>query len=369
MSEPRAPERGSERSGTGQPRRTVEDLDQPSRGVAPDHGAGDAGLRIMIRLVHMGPFLILVGFWILMSFLSPFFLETRNLSNLFLAAAIPTVLALGLLFVIITGGIDLSAGANFVLVAVCGARFTHEVSANPIATILFMLAVGGFVGLVNGLLIEHVRIAEPFVVTLGTLSVVTGAVFLVSSGLTVTGFPTLITDIGGGSWGYVPISAVVVVVIAMAAALALRQLRWGRWVYAVGSNREAATRVGMPVRFVGTSVFVLSGLAAGVAGIFEAGLTNAGTPAVGFTAIIDAITAVVIGGAALTGGRGTVWGTLVGATILQTIHNGMNLLRIDTNWEPVALGAVLLAAVGLEKMRAHLETRLRLTAARRAGDL
>lgn len=331
--------------------------------------SADPTLHLLIRLVRLGPFLILVVFWLVMAFVSPYFLEPRNISNLMLAAVIPTVLALGQLFVIITGGIDLSSGAIFVFVAVCGAKFTSEISSNAVLTILVMLAVGCFVGLLNGILIEKIRIAEPIVVTLGTLSIVTGATYLVAGGVTVRGFPDLVTFIGGGYWGLVPVSAVVVVLLAVVAALAARRLRWGRWVYAMGSNREAASRVGMPVRVIGISVFVVSGFAAGVAGVFEAGLTNAGAPTIGFNAIIDAITAVVIGGAALTGGRGTVWGTLVGSLILQTIHNGMNLTSIDTNWEPVALGVVLLAAVGLEKTRARLETRLRLTAARRVGDL
>ncbi len=356
-------------SDRGQTPNALAESRRVERGAPPDRRARDTGLHAMIRLVHLGPFLILVAFWVIMTLISPFFLQPRNLSNLFLSAAIPTVLALGLLFVVVTGGIDLSLGATYVLVAVCGAKFANGVTSNPIAVILLMLAVGAFVGLINGLLVEYVRIADSFVVTLGSLSVVTGAVYLISGGLTVSGFPALIGDIGGGTWGFVPIAAIVVGVLALAAGVATRSLRWGRWVYALGSNREAATRVGMPVRFVGTSVFVLAGLSAGVAGIFLAGLTNAGSPTVGFNAIINAITAVVIGGAALTGGRGTVWGTLVGAIVLATIHNGMNLLGVDTNWAPVALGVVLLGAVGLEKARARLETQLRLTAARRAGDL
>jgi ribose/xylose/arabinose/galactoside ABC-type transport system permease subunit len=304
-----------------------------------------------------------------MSFKSPYFLTVTNISNMVQAAAIPAVLALGLLFVILTGAIDLSSGATYVLAAVVGAKFSHSVTDNGALTILVMLAVGVVVGLANGVLIEYVRVGSSFVVTLGTLSVVTGAVYVVSSGLTVTGLPHAITEIGSGYLGRVPVAAIVLAGLALVAVVGSICLRWGRWVYAIGSNREGARRVGLPVRAVSVSVFAISGLAAGVAGIFEAGLTDSGSPTVSLNTELDAITAVVIGGAALTGGRGTVWGTLVGALILETIHDALNLLNVNTNWEPVVLGAVLLCAVGLERVRVYLETQLRLTEARLVGDL
>ncbi len=326
-------------------------------------------LEATLRLIQLGPLLVLVVFWIVMSFLSQYFLTTINFSNMLQAAAIPAALALGQLLVILTGGIDLSAGATYVLVGVLGAKFANGVTDGGALTILFMLGVGLLVGIINGILIEYVRVASSFVVTLGTLSVVTGAVYIASSGNTVTGLPSIVQSIGAGYWGRVPIAAVVVAGIAVIGAVATTRIRWGRWIYAIGNNREGASRVGIPVRVVVVSVFALSGLAAGVAGIFEAGLTNAGSPTVSLNSELDAITAVVIGGAALAGGRGTVWGTLVGSLTIETIHNALILLNVNSNWEPVVLGAVLLLAVGLERGRGHLETQLRLLEARLAGDL
>jgi ribose transport system permease protein len=136
----------------------------------------------------------------------------------------------------------------------------------------------------------------------------------------------------------------------------------------VGGNRDAGERVGIPVRAVSISVFVLGGLAAGLAGVIQAGLTDAGTASSGFNAELDAISAVVIGGATLTGGRGTVFGTLVGALILGTIHNGLNLLSVNLNWEPIVLGSVLILAIGADRVRATLETRRRLRAAHADGS-
>jgi ribose transport system permease protein len=326
-------------------------------------------LEASLHLIRLGPLLVLIAFWVAMSFLSPYFLSTINFSNMLQAAAIPAALALGQLLVILTGGIDLSAGAAYVLVGVLGAKFTNGVTDNGFAVIVFMLAIGLLVGLINGVLVEYVRVASSFVVTLGTLSIVTGAVYIASSGDTVTGLPAIVQSIGGGYFGKVPIAAVVVAGLALIAAVATTCIRWGRWVYLIGNNREGAARAGIPVRVVCLSVFALSGLAAGVAGIFEAGLTNAGSPTVSLNSELDAITAVVIGGAALAGGRGTVWGTVIGSLMIETIHNALNLLDVNSNWEPVVLGAVLLLAVGMERGRGHLETQMRLLEARLAGDL
>jgi ribose transport system permease protein len=326
-------------------------------------------IKASLRLIQSGSLLILVAFWIAMTFLSPYFLTAGNFSNMLQAAAIPAALALGQLLVIITGAIDLTAGATFILVAVVGAKFAHGATGSGAATIVFMLAIGAAVGMMNGVLIEYFRVGSSFVVTLGTFSVVTGAVYVVSSGSTITGLPSIIGSLGGGYLGRIPIATVVVAGIALLTTVATMRIRWGRWLYALGCNREGAGRVGIPVRAVSVSVFVLSGLAAGVAGIFEAGLTNAGSPTISLNPELDAITAVVIGGAALEGGRGTVWGTLVGALTIETIHNSLNLLDVDSNWEPIVLGSVLLLAVGMERARGHLETRLRLLEARMAGDL
>jgi ribose/xylose/arabinose/galactoside ABC-type transport system permease subunit len=342
-------------------------LDDDRRWAAT--GRRRRGIEALWRLIQLGSVLALAVLWVVMAFLSPYFFTVTNVSNMLQAAAIPAALALGQLLVILIGGIDLSQGATYVLAAVVGARFAHEVTGGGPATLVVMLGVGAVVGVVNGVLTEYVRLGSSFVVTLGTLSVVTGAVYVVSGGLTVSGVPALLTQLGGGYLGRVPVAAVVVAALAVVAYVGTSRIRWGRWIYAIGSNREGARKVGIPVPAVAASAFVLSGLLAGVAGVFEAGLTDSGSPTVTLTAELDAITAVVIGGAALTGGRGTVWGTLVGVLIIETIHNGLNLLNIPSNWEPVVLGAVLLCAVGMERARAYLETQLRLAEARLAGEV
>jgi ribose transport system permease protein len=330
--------------------------------VVPSSGVG-----VLLRVIQLGPLVVLAVLWVVMSFASPYFLTTLNITNLLQATAVVAILALGQLLIILIGGIDLSAAAVMALVTVVGAKVTHGVSSDGAIVIAAMLATGLLAGLTNGLLVEKVRLASPFVVTLGTLSIAQGIAYVVSGGATITGLPSIVDQLGSGRVGEIPISALVVAALALLALALTARMPWGRWIYAVGGNRDAAVRSGIPVKAVSISVFVLGGLAAGVAGIFTAGLTDAGAPSQSFTVELDAISAVVIGGAALYGGRGTVFGTMVGALILGTIHNGLNLLNVNTSWEPIVLGTVLILAVGMDLARGQLETRLRLAQARRQG--
>jgi ribose transport system permease protein len=319
------------------------------------HGNG-----LALRLVALGPLLILAALWVLLSILSPYFFTTLNITNLLQASSVVAILATGQLLIVLTGAIDLSAGAVVALATVIGAKLAQSTTHSGVLVIAAMLATGCGVGLANGLLIEKAKLGSSFVVTLGMLSIATGLAYVVSDGSTITGLPALVDDVGSQDVGGLPISALVVVGFAVVVAVLAMRLQWGRWIYAVGGNREAGERVGIPVRAVSISVFVLGGLAAGLAGVVQAGLTDSGTGSSGFNAELDAISAVVIGGAALTGGRGTVFGTLVGALILGTIHNGLNLLSVNLNWEPIVLGSVLILAIASDRLRAGFETRLRL---------
>jgi ribose transport system permease protein len=325
------------------------------------------GTGLALRVVVLGPLLILAALWALLSILSPYFFTTLNITNLLQATSVVAILATGQLLIILTGGIDLSAGAVVALATVVGAKLAQSTHSG-LLVVAAMLATGAAVGLANGVLIEKARLGSSFVVTLGMLSIATGAAYVIADGSTITGLPPLVDDIGSDDLGGVPISALVVLGFAAIVALLTARLRWGRWIYMVGGNRDAGERVGIPVRAVSMSVFVLGGLAAGLAGVIQAGLTDSGTASSGFNAELDAISAVVIGGATLTGGRGTVFGTLVGALILGTIHNGLNLLSVNLNWEPIVLGGVLILAIAADRVRATLETRLRLRAAQADGS-
>jgi ribose/xylose/arabinose/galactoside ABC-type transport system permease subunit len=326
--------------------------------VLARHGSG-----LALRALALGPLLILAALWLLLSILSPYFFTTLNVTNLLQASSVVAILATGQLLIILTGAIDLSAGAVVALATVVGAKLAQSTTHSGLLVVAAMLAAGAAVGLANGLLIEKARLGSSFVVTLGMLSIATGAAYVIADGSTITGLPALVDHIGSDDVGGLPVSALVVLGFAALVAVLTARLQWGRWIYMVGGNRDAGERVGIPVRAVSMSVFVLGGLAAGLAGVIQAGLTDSGTASSGFNAELDAISAVVIGGATLTGGRGTVFGTLVGALILGTIHNGLNLLSVNLNWEPIVLGGVLILAIGADRVRATVETRLRLRAA------
>jgi ribose/xylose/arabinose/galactoside ABC-type transport system permease subunit len=326
------------------------------------HGSG-----LALRVVALGPLLILALLWLALAILSPYFFTALNITNLLQASSVVAMLAIGQLLIILTGAIDLSAGAVVALCTVVGAKLAQSTHSG-LLVIGAMVAAGAGVGLVNGLLIEKARLGSSFVVTLGMLSIATGLAYVLSDGSTITGLPALVDHIGSDDLAGVPISALLVVGFAGLVAVLASRLQWGRWIYAVGGNRDAGERVGIPVRTVSISVFALGGLAAGLAGVIQAGLTDSGTGSSGFNAELDAISAVVIGGATLTGGRGTVFGTLVGALILGTIHNGLNLLSVNLNWEPIVLGSVLILAIGMDRLRATFEMRLRLRAAHAEGS-
>jgi ribose transport system permease protein len=318
------------------------------------------GNALALRVVALGPLLILAALWLALSLASPYFFTSLNATNLLQASSVVAILAVGQLLIVLTGAIDLSAGSVVALTTVIGAKLAQSTTHSGPLVIAAMLAAGCAVGLANGLLIEKAKLGSSFVVTLGMLSIANGLAFVVSDGSTITGLPALVDDIGSNDVAGLPIAALVVLGFAAVVALLATRLQWGRWIYAVGGNRDAGERAGIPVRAVSISVFVLGGLAAGLAGVIQAGLTDAGSASAGFNAELDAISAVVIGGATLTGGRGTVFGTLVGALILGTIHNGLNLLSVNLNWEPIVLGGVLILAIGADRLRAGFETRLRL---------
>lgn len=345
-----------------------------SRGVAVTYSspsrtlsASERMLRLTLRLVQAGPVLILLLIAGVMAVLSPFFLTGRNLTNLGFQTSIVAVLALGQLLVIITRGIDLSVGSVVALSGVLGGLVAGGfLGGSGIATVAAMGAAGAIVGAVNGLVIVKGRVMNPFIVTLGTLSIVRGVALVVSDAETVTGLPSVVGTVGTGSLGPLPAPAVLVAGLAILAAVILERTQWGRWIYAVGGNPEGARRMGIPVDRVLISVYVLCGLTAGIAGLLVAGRTNAGSPNAGQLLELDAITAVIIGGASFFGGRGSVGNVVAGALIIGVLRNGLNLLDVTPFWQLIAIGVLVILSLELDVLRGHLEQRLRVSRVRTA---
>jgi ribose transport system permease protein len=339
--------------------------DQPAEATALGRRDGYRGLRLALGVLRVGPLLILIVLSLVLSMLSPFFLTTRNLGNVMAATAAIAVLSLGQLLVILTRGIDLSVGSALALASVVGALVFTGVSSGFVV-IAAMLATGLLVGLVNGVIYVKGRLPHPFIITLAMLSIARGLALWLSGGQPIRGMPAVVNDIGGGSINWFPASAILVLGIAVLVFLLTTRIVWGRWIYAVGGNPEAARRTGIPVNKVLISVYVLSGVMAGVAGIITAGRLNAGSPTFGELAELDSIAAVVIGGASFLGGRGNVLNALVGALMIGVIRNGMNLLAVDAFFQLIIIGIVIVLAVEADVLRGYLEDRFRVAEAARA---
>jgi len=331
-----------------------------------DSAARPAGtvrlVGLVLTLLRLGPLLILVVLIAVLSNLSPVFFTPQNLGNVLTQCAAIAILAIGQLLVILTRGIDLSVGSTLALSAVVGALVYAE-TASGFATILAMLLTGALVGAVNGFGYVYGRLPHPFIVTLATLSIARGLALGLSGGQPISGMPDIVTSIGGGAatWlaPWFPNAAFLVAAVAILVTVLLRGLVWGRWIYAVGGSPEGARRVGIPRSRVLVSVYVLSGLLAGVAAIVTSGRLNAGSPTFGQLAELDAIAAVVIGGASFLGGRGHVGNALIGAIMIGVIRNGMNLLNVEAFLQLIVIGVVIVIAVESDVIRGALEARFR----------
>jgi ribose transport system permease protein len=240
-----------------------------------------------------------------------------------------------------------------------------EHTSSSVLVVAAILLTGVAVGAVNGLVYVYGRVPHPFIVTLATLSIVRGLALWASDGTLISGMPSIVQTIGGGSINWLPYSIFVVAGLAVCCLVLTTRLVWGRWLYAVGGNPEAARRASIPTRRVLVTVYVLSGLAAGVAGLLTAGLIDGGSPTAGDLAELDSIAAVIIGGAAFAGGRGNVGNALVGAFTIGVIRNALNLHNVDPFYQLMAIGVVVLLAVEADVLRGYIEGRVRLAQAMR----
>jgi ribose transport system permease protein len=283
---------------------------------------------------------------LLVSALNDAFLTEANLSNVVRQNAFTAVLAAGMTFVILTGGIDLSVGSVVGLTGVACADVLVRGGGVP-AAVLVALLVGMAVGLVNGVAVTALRIPA-FIVTLATMLMIRGAAFKYTDARTITGLPAAFSVFATG----LAATAIMGMVFVVAWGI-LARTPIGRHIYAVGGNINAAWLAGIRVRRVQMFVYGLSGLCAGLAGVLVASRLSAGYPRAGEYYELDAVAAVVVGGTSLFGGRGSIWGTLAGAFFIGILNNALNLFHVSTYDQMVVKGAVLLIATSLDRWREH----------------
>jgi len=292
------------------------------------------------------------------SYAWPSFLNRENLLNVASQIVVIAVLAIGMTMVIITGGIDLSVGSLIALSAVTASLLVREWAgaeeATTARTILCCAAAIGLcagVGTFSGLMVTWFAI-PPFIATLAIMLMANGAAYLLSGSQSIYQLPSSFQWLGlGADLGILPNAVVLMVVLYCGAHLVMKRTRFGRYIYAVGGNREAARLSGVPVNAVIVAVYTISGALAGLGGIIMASRLKSGSPTYGVMYELYVIAAVVVGGASLSGGEGRVFGTLIGALVIAVVNNGMNLTGVDSHAQKIVLGGVILGAVLLDILK------------------
>lgn len=316
----------------------------------PSAGAAVRGFLQERREATVAAMLVMV--FVLLSVASPFFLTERNLFNVARQLSVVAIVALGQALVIIAGGIDLSVGSLIGLSAVLAAM-TATATGSPALGILAALAIGAATGMLNGVLVTRARI-NPFITTLGTLSVVRGAALLITNG-NPQRFDNWAAFLGAGRLFEVPLQFILLVLLASGVWTFAVRTRWGRDVYAVGDNARAARLAGLDVTFTRTLVFTISGAFAGLGGLLLAGMLANANPNLGLGYELDVIAAVILGGVALTGGRGSIGGVVIGAALIGLLRNAFVLLNVSGYWQTITIGLVVIVAVGADSLNRKTE--------------
>jgi len=303
--------------------------------------------NVVAQLTAAGALIVVFLFLV---FASPEFLTFSNIFNIIAQTTVTAIIAVGMTFVIITAGIDLSVGATAALGGMIGTlAIAHTPLGWPVGVVVGTLA-GGLVGLMNGFLITKAHLS-PFIATLGMMSVGRGLVYLSTNAVGVYGLPTDFALLGEGSIDNIPIPLIVLLVVAVLAYFLLNRTLLGRHTYAIGSNPEAARLSGISISFTLVIIYVLQGLLAGFGGMIASSRVVSGQPNFGIGLELDVIAAAVIGGASLFGGQGTILGTLIGAFLIALIRNGAVLLNVNQFYQDVIIGVVIWLAVYWDQFR------------------
>lgn len=296
---------------------------------------------------------VLLAMVVFLSCASEYFLQWRNFKNILDQCAVYIILSVGMTFVIGSGGIDLSVGylAGFagVVMAIC-----MEAGIDFRVAILLGLAVGVFVGFVNGVIIANIKI-NPFITTLSTMSISQGLALLLTGGVAIYGFPQGFKAIGTGQLGAVTVPTVISLCFVLVAAVVLSTTLWGKYCLSLGGNGEALRRTGVNTKFYKISVYVFSGFCAAVAGMIMAARLNSAAPIAGAGYELDAIAAVVLGGASMNGGTASMVGTFIACITLGVMRNGLTLLSIPTYYQYIITGAIIVVALIISEMRRRRE--------------
>lgn len=314
-------------------------IDAPRRRITP------ASVRLFAIKNAMVIVMVVVIVYFTVS--SPLFATVDNLQNILLAAAPFALIAFGQTLVILTGGIDLSVGSTIALSAMVAAWMARANPEQLWLAFAVAIAAGIAVGLANGFLVAVLNV-PPFIATLALLTLASGLAYVIGNGAPINGLPAAYGDLAKFKVLGLQFPVIVMIVGFVILAVVMRRSIFGTRIYAVGGNAQAARIAGIKVPRVLLGVYVISGALAAISGVLLSSRVIAGTPSLGAGYELDAIAAVVIGGASLMGGRGSIWGTLVGLLLIQTLNNGLDLMLVPSYWQMVIKGVLIAAAVAVD---------------------
>ncbi len=291
--------------------------------------------------------LLMILFIIVLSIIKPNYASRQNLINILRQVSINGLIAIGMTFVIISGGIDLSVGSIAGVGGIVGALLAQGQSANPAVAIIVGCLVGILLGLINGIIIAYVGV-PPFIECLGMMSVARGIAYLLTNAHPVNGLCSGFLAIGKGYFCGIPIPVIIMIVLFLIALFVLYKTKFGRYIYAIGGNEEAALVSGLKVKVIKVSVYAIIGFCSALAGMILTARVGSGLAVSGEGYEMDAIAAVVIGGASLNGGEGSLWGTALGILLLGIINNGLDMLSVSSYWQLVIKGIIIVLSVTLD---------------------
>ncbi|MGD1819496.1 MAG: ABC transporter permease [Pleomorphochaeta sp.] len=298
-----------------------------------------------------GIIMSLIVLCIVITILAPRFITIANLKNVLSQATVNAIIAIGEFLAILTAGIDLSIGSILAFSIMMLGIFAVNLQLNPILAMVLALAVGAAFGFFNGFLLTKFKLPHPFISTIGTKMIGAGLALAVTNAMPISGFAPSIQFIGSSSFGILPVSVILVVIVYVCMYIFMNRTATGRYIYAVGGNKEATRLSGINVNKVLLIVYSLSGFFAALAGIVLVGRVNAAYPLAGKDYETDAIASVIIGGASFAGGVGQIQNTIIGVLIIAVLRNGLNLLNVDSAYQTVAIGVVIILAVYLDVLR------------------
>lgn len=306
-------------------------------------------LKNQLLKPEIGTIIAIIVLSLFLGIQRPSFFSFANLTFVARGFSFIALAALGICFVIITGGIDLSVGSVMGLCGVVAALLSSK-GVHPVFVVVISLALGFLVGLINGILISKLDLA-PFIVTLGMLSIGRGFVYVVTQGWPLQGFAPSLLFLGQGNFLAIPMPVVIMIVFLIITHIVLKYTKYGWYIYSIGGNEEATRLSGVNVSTVKMFAYALSGVFAGLSGLLMTARLGVGEATTGLSYELNVIAAVVIGGVSLSGGQGSALSALLGATLMGILRNGLVLLGVSSFWQQIVIGTVIILAVLLDRLR------------------